>query len=353
MTDDRNYDGLGIMSDIYLWKCSGQVGLIDLICRSAKKHLFITMTKSLLFFIGLLVSFKCAGQQQVPLNEKHYLDSLQQTLQRKIPDSSRANTNFQLVEYWKFKDTVKSKAYLEAGTVAAKNDRYLNALVLFYKGQYYFNWDKPKASSAFKKAEEALSHFSTKKAYAKRAAAWYNYALMNVDKMGYGFITKITLEKAIPIAEKTGDPARIAYYYSQLATILMNNYQFSKATSYNKRAIVLLESKDPGSTDLLFSYLTGVSIYCYDNKADKARVAGGSLPSSSLAKWKRSSSLGLPELCLKGKSSKGSGLQGTFTTASAVCYRELRLGFRAGQIPSPAFQTIKTCTALSVSWIPQ
>jgi len=230
------------------------------------------MTKSLLFLIGILLSFKCAGQQQVPLNEKHYLDSLQQTLQKKIPDSSRANTNFQLVEYWKFKDTLKSKAYLEAGTLAAKNDRYFSALALFYKGQYYFNWNKPKASDAFKKAEEALSPFNTKKAYAKRAAAWYNYALMNVDRMGYGFITKITLEKAIPIAEKTGSPARIAYYYNQLATILMNNLQFSKAAAYNEKSIALLESKDPGSTDLLFAYLTGVNIYCYDNKADKARV---------------------------------------------------------------------------------
>ena len=233
------------------------------------------MTKNFIFLICLLVSFKCAGQQQVPLNEKHYLDSLQQTLQKKIPDSSRANTNFLLVEYWKFKDTLKSKAYLEAGTVAAKNDRYLNALVLFYKGQYYFNWNKQKASDAFKKAEEALSRFSTKKAYAKRAASWYNYALMNIDKMGYSFITKITMEKAIPIAEKTGDPKVVAYYYTQLATILMNNYQFSKAISYNEKAIGLLEKKGPASTDLLFAYLSGVSIYCYDNKAGKAQVLLG------------------------------------------------------------------------------
>jgi len=41
ITDERYYDGLGIMSDIYLWNCSGQIGLIDLICRrSAQKHLF-------------------------------------------------------------------------------------------------------------------------------------------------------------------------------------------------------------------------------------------------------------------------------------------------------------------------
>ncbi|GAA4161505.1 ATP-binding protein [Chryseobacterium ginsenosidimutans] len=155
---------------------------------------------------------------------------------------------------------------------AAKNDSYLKALVLFYQGQYYFNWNKPKASVAFKKAEEALSRFSTKKAYVKRAASWYNYALMNMDKMGYDFITKITLEKSIPIAEKAGDPSRVAYYYTQLATILMNNYQFSKAASYNEKAISLLEKKDPGSTDLLFSYLTGVSIYSYDNQTEKARL---------------------------------------------------------------------------------
>ncbi|WP_344831032.1 tetratricopeptide repeat-containing sensor histidine kinase [Chryseobacterium ginsenosidimutans] len=230
------------------------------------------MTKAFLFLICILISFKSSCQQQVPLNEKHYLDSLQHILQKKIPDSSRANTNFLLVEYWKFKDTLKSRAYLDAGMAAAKNDSYLKALVLFYQGQYYFNWNKPKASVAFKKAEEALSRFSTKKAYVKRAASWYNYALMNMDKMGYDFITKITLEKSIPIAEKAGDPSRVAYYYTQLATILMNNYQFSKAASYNEKAISLLEKKDPGSTDLLFSYLTGVSIYSYDNQTEKARL---------------------------------------------------------------------------------
>lgn len=230
------------------------------------------MTKFFLFLICILVSFKSVGQQQVPLNEQHYLDSLHHILQKKITDSSRASTNFLLVEYWKYKDTLKSKAYLEAGTAAAKNDKFLNALALFSKGQYYFNWNKAKASDAFKKAAEALSPFNTKIAYAKQAASWFNYALMNVDKMGYGFMTKITLEKAIPIIEKTGDPARIAYYYTQLSTILMNNYQFSKATAYNEKAIALLETKNPGSTDLLFSYLSGVSIYCYDNKTDKAQV---------------------------------------------------------------------------------
>ncbi|MCX2495393.1 histidine kinase [Pedobacter sp. PF22-3] len=230
------------------------------------------MTRFFLFLILILISFKSVGQQQVPLNEQHYLDSLQHILQKKTSDSSIACTNFLLVEYWKYKDTLKSKAYLEAGTAAAKNDKFLNALALFSKGQYYFNWNKAKASDAFKKAAEALSPFNTKIAYAKRAASWFNYALMNVDKMGYGFMTKITLEKAIPIIEKTGDPARIAYYYTQLATILMNNYQFSKATAYNEKAIALLETKNPGSTDLLFSYLSGVSIYCYDNKTDKAQV---------------------------------------------------------------------------------
>ncbi|SFA38739.1 Histidine kinase [Pedobacter suwonensis] len=230
------------------------------------------MTRFFLFLIAILISFQSVGQQQVPLNEQHYLDSLKHILQKKIPDSSRANTNFLLVEYWKFKDTLKSKAYLEAGTAAAKNDKYLKALALFYKGQYYFNWNKPKASDAFKRAAEALSPFNTKIAYAKQAASWYNYAIMNVDKMGYDFITKITLEKSIPIIEKTGDPKRIAYYYTQLATILMNNYQFSKAADYNEKAITLLEKKGAVDTDLLFSYLTGVSIYCYDNKADRAHV---------------------------------------------------------------------------------
>ncbi|GGE44817.1 two-component sensor histidine kinase [Pedobacter psychrotolerans] len=234
-------------------------------------YCFKSMKKLFLFILCLLGASPVFCQQQIPLNEKHYLDSLQNILKTSGADSSKANANFLLVDYWKFKDTLKSKSYLLAGKKIAKKDAYSTALSYFYEGQYYFNWDKARASVAFKKAADALAVFTTKKAYARRAAAWYNYAIMNMDK-GYGFIAKITLEKAIPDAEKTGDPTQVAQYYTRLATILMNNSQFAKATLYNEKAISLLEKAKKDKTSLLFAYLGGVSIYCYENRAEKAKV---------------------------------------------------------------------------------
>ncbi|WP_394678665.1 ATP-binding protein [uncultured Sphingobacterium sp.] len=228
------------------------------------------MRKILVFVLAVLGSFEIHAQQQIPLNEKHYLDSLQNILRRNMADSSKADASFLLVEYWKMKDTLKSRSYLAAGKKYAQKNPYYTALGHFYEGQYYFSWDHLKASIAFKQAEEALARFQTKKAYAKRAAAWYNYALMNIDKKGYDYITKITLDKAIPNAEKTGDPKVVAYYYTQLSTIFMNNYQLQKAALYSQKAIELLEKESPSSSDLLFAYLSAVSIYCYDHKIELA-----------------------------------------------------------------------------------
>lgn len=224
-----------------------------------------------MFIFFLLCALKTFCQQQIPLNEKHYLDSLQNILQKHNADSTKANASFLLVDYWKFKDTLKSKSYLLRGKGFARKYPYFNALSFFYEGEYYFNWNTEKASVAFKKAEGALAAFHTKKAYISRAAAWFNYALMNKDKKGYEFVTRITLNEAIPNAEKGGNMVMLAHYYSQLSTIFMNNSQFAKAEIYDQKAIDLLEKESLKSSTLVFAYLSGVSIYCYDSKPDKAK----------------------------------------------------------------------------------
>ncbi|MFA6246579.1 MAG: histidine kinase, partial [Mucilaginibacter sp.] len=229
------------------------------------------MKKIYLIPICLLIALCAFAQQQVPLNEKRHLDSLENVLRSNSPDSAKANANFQLVEYWNFKDTVKSKMYLIRGQQLAGKDPYLNALAFFYEGQYYFSWNTAKAATAFKKAEEAFSVLHTPKAHGRRAAAWFNYALMNKDSKGYEFVTRIILEKVLPEAEKAGEKVMLAHFYTQLSTVLMNNYQFDKAGTYNQRAIELLQNESPRSTNLLFAYLSGVSIYCYDNEPEKAK----------------------------------------------------------------------------------
>lgn len=210
------------------------------------------------------------AQQQIPLDETRYLDSLQTVLWSKRPDSIKADARFALVEYWKLRDTAKSRINLVVGKKLAQKYPYYRAIIPFYEGQYYFSSDPAKASGEFKKAIQELSAFHDKRAYAKLASAWYNYALMNKDEKGYDFITGITIGKAIPYAEKAGNPVMKGHFYTQLATILMNNAQFCKASDYNQKAVDLLEKTAPASSTLLFAYLSGVSIYCYTAQGEKA-----------------------------------------------------------------------------------
>ncbi len=249
------------------------LALFDFLYRQDRylTHTFnAAMTRSL-FIVFTLLILTARAQQQIPLNEKKHVDSLETILRSRDTDSAKAIASYMLVEYWKFKDTTKSKAYLLKGRQLSSSSAYLKALSHFYEGQYYFNWNTVKASAAFAKAQQALAAFHTPKAYGKLAAAWYNYAIMNRGK-GYEFITTITTQKALPYAEKAGDRSMVAFYYGQLATIMMNNYQFVKANDYNQKAITLLEKEDPGSTNLLFAYLNGVSINCYAERSAMAKV---------------------------------------------------------------------------------
>lgn len=228
--------------------------------------------KHFLLLIILWCPLRFFSQQQIPLDEKPYVDSLQHVLASKAADSSKAGASFLLTDYWKFRDTVRSGSYLAAGKKLGDQYPYYKALSYFYEGQYHYNGNRKKASAAFKKAIGALARFKDRKSYEKISAAWFNYALMNKDQGGYDFITKITLEKAIPYAEKAHNAVLKAHYYTQLSTILMNNARFDKATAYDLKAIDLLEKAGPTSSTMLFAYLSGVSIYCYRNEPEKALV---------------------------------------------------------------------------------
>lgn len=236
--------------------------------RSTKKIKLINHYRLL---ICLCFPFGLCAQQQIPLDEKRYVDSLEHVLLSDRADTLKAEAHFMLVDYWKFKDTLKSKTHLTAGKKLTTRSLYQQAVIPFYEGQYNFNSNPGKASAAFKKAISKLTPFRDKRAYEKLAAAWYNYALMNKDAKGYDFIMKITLEKAIPYAERAHNKVMVGHYYTQLATILMNNAQFSKSLIYNQKAVAILEKTAPKSSTLLFAYLNGVSICCYTEQGEKAR----------------------------------------------------------------------------------
>lgn len=229
-----------------------------------RKHLLLT---------GLFLSLflKLTAQQLLPVNEKAYSDSLLNILQSKQPDSVKATANFLLSDYWRAKDTVKSKTYLDQGKQLAEKSPELKALYYFYEGQYYFHRNQALAAKSFKKASEMLAPFKSKESLQGLAASWYNYGIMVRNEKGDDFIIDILLNKSVPLAEKAGNAEKIAHYYSQLGTILMYNAKFDKAEIYNKKAIDLLESKKPGSTILMLAYLSAASNHIYKGKADEAK----------------------------------------------------------------------------------
>ena len=131
----------------------------------------------LVFGIIMNNSFETNAQQILPINEKSYTDSLQSILQSKQSDSIKARTSYLLSDYWRSKDTVKSKEYLIKGKAMGSKYPLVKALYPFYEGQYYFTRNTSKAAEAFMNAEKELAAFKDKEVYKFRSAAWYNYAI--------------------------------------------------------------------------------------------------------------------------------------------------------------------------------
>ena len=234
----------------------------------------IVSLKKIIFFIGLWLYFSSplGAQQLLPVNEKTYADSLSHIIQSKTTDSIRANANLLLSDYWRAKDTLKSKSYLTAGKRLSAKYPVLKAAAYFYEGQYYSSLNPEKAKLLLQKATKALAVFKVPFSKEIEAAAWYNYAIAVRNEKGDSFLIKTLLEKSIPLATQSGKPEKTAHYYSQLGMLLMYNAQFDKAEIYFNKTIGLLATQHPKSTVLMLAYLGAASNYIYKANTDKAKI---------------------------------------------------------------------------------
>lgn len=225
------------------------------------------MMRILIIFV--LFSISLRAQQILPINEKPYLDSLQITIQKIMNPISKANAYLLLSDYWRSKDSLKSKSYLQNAKKLIGKNGLMNGKYLFYEGQYFSTINPAKASQLFQNAIEILKDIRSKESYSFQSASWYNYAIANKEK-GYPFLISTLTEKSLPLAQKSGDNTKIGHYYSQLATLLMYNSQLEKAEMYNEKGITLLEKYAPKSSSLFFAYLSGNTIFLYLRKNPSA-----------------------------------------------------------------------------------
>ncbi|MDN3694401.1 histidine kinase [Chryseobacterium tructae] len=227
--------------------------------------------KRLLILLSILLSFSVQSQQIIPLNERPYLDSLQNIIRSNETQTAKANATFLLSNYYRNIDSLLSKKYLENGKIFIKGDDFLSAKYDFYAAQYNLDRNKSKAAASYQKAIKALSKIKNEESDLLQASAWYSYGVTQKDKEGYPFLVKIILEKSIPLAKKYESSRNLGFLYTQFAVILTYNAEFKKAQEYNTKALNILEKKYPNSTELFFNYLNLSNNFCYQAKSTEAK----------------------------------------------------------------------------------
>ncbi|MGK6341875.1 ATP-binding protein [Chryseobacterium sp. DT-3] len=226
--------------------------------------------KRLLILLSLLLPFTLQAQV-IPLDEKSYLDSLQNITKTKAANISKATAFFLLSNYYRNSDSLLSKKYLANGKTFVKNDAFLAAKYDYYEGQYNLDRNKEKAARSYQKAIKAFSKLKTRESDFYQSLAWYSYGVTQKDKEGYPFLVKTVVEKCIPLIKKYGDSRNLGFAYTQLAIILTYNAQFEKAGNYNNKALEILEKDYPGSAELFYTYLNSASNFCYQAKGNEAK----------------------------------------------------------------------------------
>lgn len=212
----------------------------------------------------------CSGQ--VPLNERFYLDSLATKTQRAATDSLKAMANFELSQFWAYKDSLKSEKYLEQGKRLSRNSPYLKIVAQYYEAYLIVPTQQDRSEKMYRDVETQLLLYPKKDAFLLRAKAWYEYGIIQFKKDNYDVLTEIVFNKCIPLAQKAGSNAFLGTSYLILANIFKNVAQYEKAETYCLKAIGYLKKEKASSSELISAYHALAENYTLSGQNPKARV---------------------------------------------------------------------------------
>jgi len=208
----------------------------------------------LLIIIISLVSNQCALAQLIK-DTNAFTDSLTILFNTAKADTAKARILFQLSDYWSERDSAKSVSTAERAFQYTKENSFLRGVAYFYRAGAYFNYDRNKSKQDYLDADNIIKRFITQEAYQFRSRIWYNYgALEQRDGNSNEFIN-LMLTKALPYAEKTGDPKRMASNYMNIGATFMDLKDYTRAGEYYGKAISTLTSSDKNSLVLAECYL--------------------------------------------------------------------------------------------------
>lgn len=232
------------------------------------------MYKFSLFFLILFGLTSQKNHAQLPLDMEQYAKDLYKSLETASNDSLRATIYFNLVTYWTPKDSLKTFEYLEKGHKMAHNNLFLKGMYHAKKGYYYYSKGNLEESKKhYLTADSFLNKISgNEESYKTQSDIWNNIAVIHQIEDEDEKFVEITLNKAIPFAEKAKDNSRLATLNISLGIGFMNLEQYEKAIVYLLNAEKLLLSQENQNHRLISMYNRIAECYIIINQTDKAKV---------------------------------------------------------------------------------
>lgn len=225
-----------------------------------------------------LISYLCCFCLLLPLygnaqnvSANGYRDSLAHILTGRASDSIKARASFLLSDEWSMTDTAKAAEFLEQGRIYSGANRYLQALYQFYSAMLLFDKDRRTAEQVFLRTDTLLSSFTMPEAYYFRARCWHNYGALREKEDDSKTMLAVLIDKAIPLAIKSGNKEYLAQNYADIGLIFMNRWQYEKAKSYYDKAIALLKETTQSRADNIFIYINAIRNLLYMDKLGEAK----------------------------------------------------------------------------------
>ncbi|RAJ08182.1 signal transduction histidine kinase [Chitinophaga skermanii] len=227
------------------------------------------MKNRILLCICSLASVFCSAQQS-------HDDNTLQALEKKLKDATTNETtmraNFALSDHWLMTDTVKALQYLQAGEkLVPKGPVLPMAMALYHRSLTFSKDDFALQQANFLKVDSLLQHDQQPMAYLYRAKAWYEYGRIEQKNDAPKKFVDIILNKAIPLAQKAGDPTLVGKDYLAVAIVFKNTNEFEKARLYTQQAINAFKAPSVNEGELLIGYHTMAEIASLSNNNKDAR----------------------------------------------------------------------------------
>lgn len=219
---------------------------------------------SILFFFIVPV---CNAQLVYSLDDDAgYIARMEKEAAAATTDSAKAYACLKLSSLCRLiGDTNKIRDYLSKGIALSKPGSFTEAASWFYKAQkLYATQNIPVIESHLLKGDSALQSFAHAEAYKVRGYIMHAYGTFQQMKGSEKDAMDVFVNKALPMAKRSGDAYLIGNVEKAIATVFMNANKRDDATLYLKQAIDHIEHSDVNNP-MRIEALVEVNVYAAEN----------------------------------------------------------------------------------------